>query len=222
MCGRFSLIVDLPTLQHTFNFEMNEELSPRYNIAPGQNILTVLSRGEKRAGIPMRWGLVPFWADDPKIGYKMINARAETVDEKASFKMPFQRQRCLILADGFYEWKKEGKEKQPYRFHLRNGKPFAFAGLWSKWTKQGEPLYTCTIITTKPNEVTREVHERMPVILPDDTYNMWLNLEVSDTEFLKSLLLPYPAEEMEVYPVSTLVNSPKNDMAEILSPLNSL
>jgi putative SOS response-associated peptidase YedK len=182
----------------------------------------VLSNGEKREGFPMRWGLVPFWADDPKIGYKMINARAETVDEKASFKVPFRQQRCLILADGFYEWKKEGKEKQPYRFRLKNEKPFAFAGLWSKWTKGEEPLYTCTIITTKPNELTRKVHDRMPVILPEDTYNMWLDPNMSDTEFLKSLLLPYPAEEMETYPVSTLVNSPKNDLAEILSPLNTV
>jgi putative SOS response-associated peptidase YedK len=175
----------------------------------------VVQNDNDRVGKQMRWGLIPFWAKDIKIGYKMINARAETIDEKPAYKHPFQKQRCLILADGFYEWKKQGKEKQPYRFKLKNGEPFAFAGLWDRW----ETLYSCTIITTKPNNLTKEVHDRMPVILPKDTYDLWLNPNMTETDYLKSLLVPYPEEEMVAYPVSTLVNSPKNDIPSVMEPI---
>ncbi|QJX79907.1 SOS response-associated peptidase [Priestia megaterium] len=224
MCGRFSLATDIAELQEQFDFEFNGEFTfgSRFNIAPSQQVLTIGFNKGKRIGTTMKWGLVPYWADDIKIGYKMINARGESVDEKASFKRSFKSKRCLILADGFYEWKKEGKNKQPFRFVMEDERPFAFAGLWEQWNKGEEPLYTCTIITTKPNGVTKEVHDRMPVILEEDVYDLWLNPQMNDTEYLKSLLVPYPADRMKMYPVSTVVNSPKNDLEECLAPLNSI
>lgn len=224
MCGRFSLTTDILKVQQQFDFDFNDaiKISPRFNIAPSQQVLTIGSDGENRVGTMMKWGLVPFWSKDIRIGYKMINARAESIDEKPSFKTPFKSRRCLILADGFYEWKKEGENKQPFRFVMKEETPFAFAGLWDRWDKDGEPLYTCTIITTRPNRVTEEVHDRMPVILDEDVYDIWLNPKMDDTDYLKSLLIPYPAEKMKAYPVSQIVNSPKNDVVECLSPLNSI
>ncbi|WP_456364224.1 SOS response-associated peptidase [Priestia aryabhattai] len=224
MCGRFSLTTNIFEVQKQFDFDFNDEIkiNPRFNIAPSQQVLTIGSDGGNRVGTMMKWGLVPFWSKDVKIGYKMINARAESVDEKPSFKTPFKSRRCLILADGFYEWKKEGKNKQPFRFVLQKETPFAFAGLWDRWDKDGEPLYTCTIITTKPNKVAEEIHDRMPVILKEDAYDIWLDPKMDDTNYLKSLLAPYPAREMKAYPVSQIVNSPKNDVVECLSPINSM
>ncbi|KON83523.1 hypothetical protein AF332_27635 [Sporosarcina globispora] len=222
MCGRFSLTEDISILQQYFNFKIAEDIFPRYNIAPSQKILTIISDGQNRRAGTMKWGLVPFWGKDEKIGYKMINARAEGIDEKPSFKHAFKRRRCLIVSDGFYEWKKDEKGKQPYRFIMKDNRPFAFAGLWETWKKGEQPLHSCTIITTTPNEVTEKVHDRMPVILHRDSYDLWLNPKNDCTEHLKSLLVPYPAEAMDLYPVSTLVNSPKNDLAEVISPLNSL
>jgi putative SOS response-associated peptidase YedK len=224
MCGRFSLATDISVLQEQFNFKWSNEITinPRFNVAPSQQILTIGSDGEKRIGTMMKWGLVPYWSNDTKIGYKMINARAEGIDEKPSFKTPFKRKRCLILSDGFYEWKKEEKKKQPFRFMMKDDRPFAFAGLWDQWDKDGELLYSCTIITTTPNEMTQEVHNRMPVILEEDAYDLWIDAKMNDTEYLKSLLIPFPAEKMKSYPVSTLVNSPKNNVEECLSPINSL
>jgi putative SOS response-associated peptidase YedK len=194
---------------------------PRYNIAPSQEVLAVVSDGEKITGKMLKWGLVPYWANDPKIGFKMINTRAETVDEKASFKHAFKKRRCFVLADGFYEWRKEGNKKIPYRFTLKSERPFAFAGLWEKWDKHGDSMYTCTIITTKANELVKGVHERMPVILPKEWEEFWLDPAIDDTEYLKSLLRPYLAEEMKMYEVSTAVNSAKNDVEECVKPINS-
>jgi putative SOS response-associated peptidase YedK len=222
MCGRFSLFEDINSLKGQFQFEFPEDIDPRYNIAPGQDILTVFDHGKGRVGARMRWGLIPFWADDEKIGYRMINARAETVDEKASFKQALKQRRCLILADGFYEWKKEGKQKQPFRFGLKNKKSFAFAGLWESWNKGGKSITSCTIITTKPNEVTEKVHDRMPVILPENRIGMWLDRSIENTGELKKLLVPYEAGEMDSYAVSTVINSAKNEGKELIAPLNSL
>lgn len=219
MCGRFSLAEDIHRLQMQFQFEYEGEYFPRYNIAPSQNILTVIQGNEGRIGKQLRWGLIPFWAKDEKIGYKLINARAETLDEKASFKHPLKKRRCLILADGFYEWKKDVKTKQPYRFVLKNREPFAFAGLWDRWEKGNEVIYSCTIITTRPNELAEKVHDRMPVILTRENQNAWLDRTIEDTEYLKSLLVPYDAEEMEAYEVSTLINSPKNETKEVIAPV---
>ncbi|WP_394140384.1 SOS response-associated peptidase [Cytobacillus oceanisediminis] len=223
MCGRFTLTETIQKLQMAFEFEYSGgEIVPRYNIAPSQNILTVIGNGEQRIGKQMKWGLVPFWAKDEKIGFKMINARAEGIDSKPSFKTPFKRKRCLILADGFYEWRKTEEGKQPYRFIMKDEEPFALAGVWDTWNKGENPLMSCTIITTDPNEVTEEVHDRMPVILKKSDFEDWLNPNFNDTDYLKSLLVPYPAEKMDKYPVSSKVNSPKNERAELISPLNSL
>lgn len=222
MCGRFTLTDEIINLQSHFQFEYYEETVPRYNIAPGQDILTIVSDGKNRIGSNMKWGFVPYWAEDKKIGYKMINARAETIETKPSFKHSFRRKRCLILADGFYEWKKTADGKQPYRFVMKDGKTFAFAGLWESWHKGNEQLVSCTIITTGPNELTSDVHNRMPVILPQHTYDTWLNPKFEDVGELKMLLKPYPAQEMDKYEVSTLVNAAKNDHPELISPLNSL
>ncbi|MRG28751.1 SOS response-associated peptidase [Laceyella tengchongensis] len=219
MCGRFSLSAELDQLERQFEMMLIDEVSPRYNIAPTQPILSVVLEEGARVGRHMRWGLVPGWAKDVKIGYKMINARAETLDEKPTFKGLLKRRRCLILADGFYEWKKTGNEKQPYRFQMADGKPFAFAGLWNHWNHEDKTLVSCTIITTAPNAIAKEVHDRMPAILRSEDYETWLHPDMEDLALLKSLLQPYPADEMEAYPVSTRVNSPKNDDPSILLPL---
>lgn len=222
MCGRFSLQTDFNVLQELFEFELieDEEVNPRYNIAPGQQILAIVQDGNRRVGRFFKWGLVPFFAKDPKIGYRMINARSETIDEKASFKHAFKNRRALIVADGFYEWKKEGKKKKPYRFILRDGKPFVMAGLWEKASIENEPLLTCTILTGKPNGLVKDIHDRMPVIA-NDFSNEWLDTSLTDTNYLKSLFLPYPEAQMEKYEVSSLVNSPKNDDSSLIAPLNS-
>ncbi|MEW5570956.1 SOS response-associated peptidase [Rossellomorea marisflavi] len=222
MCGRFSLIESVHELQQQFEFDLSTDLQPRFNIAPSQEVFSIISDGKKRRGGMLRWGLVPHWAKEAKIGYKMINARAEGINEKPSFREPFRKKRCLIIADGFYEWKKVDDRKQPYRFVMKDGKPFAFAGLWETWKKGDAPLHTCTIITTTPNALTEDVHDRMPVILKRTDYARWLDPSNQAVDELKSLLVPYPAEEMELYAVSELVNSPKNDVADVLSPLNSL
>ncbi|MDR4934991.1 SOS response-associated peptidase [Rossellomorea marisflavi] len=222
MCGRFSLIESVHELQQQFEFDISAKLQPRFNIAPIQEVFSIISDGKKRRGGTLRWGLVPHWAKEAKIGYKMINARAEGIEEKQSFREPFRKKRCLIIADGFYEWKKVDDRKQPYRFVMKDRKPFAFAGLWETWKKGDAPLHTCTIITTTPNAVTEDVHDRMPVILKHRDYDRWLDPSNQRVDELKSLLVPYPAEEMELYAVSELVNSPKNDVADVLSPLNSL
>lgn len=222
MCGRFSLFEDIDTLKQQFHFEFDEEIDTRYNIAPGQDILTVINDEQGRRGTRMKWGLIPFWAKDEKIGYKMINARAETVDEKASFKHAFKQRRCLILADGFYEWKKDGKQKQPYRFSLKNKKTFALAGLWENWNNNGKNITSCTIITTRPNHVTEKVHDRMPVILPEDRHNIWLDSSENQVDEFKKLLVPFDADLMEAYPVSTAINSARNEGKDLILPINSL
>lgn len=221
MCGRFSLATDQNAIEDQFQLIINEELTYRYNIAPSQDVFVIGSNGHDRVATSMRWGLVPPWSKDVKIGHKMINARSESIEQKVSFKDPFRQKRCLIISDGFYEWKKTESGKQPYRFVMKDRRPFAFAGLWECWNKGSEPLFTCTILTTTSNEVTKDVHDRMPVILPTDTYDTWLDRKEDNIEHLKSLLVPYDAQFMNLYPVSTLVNSPKNDQKECLEPLNS-
>jgi putative SOS response-associated peptidase YedK len=192
---------------------------PRYNIAPGQDAPVILTQGSSRQLKLLRWGLVPFWARDARTGYKMINAKAETLAEKAAYRKAFERRRCLALADGFYEWKKAGTLRAPYRFIVNDGEPFAFAGLWERWRKPDDTeLQTFTIITTEPNDLVRSVHVRMPAILPRSAYEPWLDSEFSDTAQLQMLLRPYPAKDMKGYPVSLLVNSPRNDTPECIAP----
>jgi putative SOS response-associated peptidase YedK len=216
MCGRYS-VDDFDHFKERFdvaNFDAFD-FKPRYNVAPSQVLPVIVNEGESRVE-PMRWGLIPSWAKEASIGYKMINAKAETVAEKSSYKKPLQLQRCLVPATGFYEWKKEGNGKQPYYFHLKDEKLFAFAGLYSIWhDTQGNEVKSYTIITTKPNKLLEPIHDRMPVILKREDESMWLNPDITEPARLLPLLAPYPDSEMETYPVSAQVNSPKNDTKEV-------
>ena len=216
MCGRYSLTTDLGELTQRFEFDGDwDAFERRYNIAPTQDVLTVVG-GESRRGGYMRWGLIPSWAKDKSIGSRMINARAETVAEKPSFRNALRRRRCLILADGFYEWQKVGTDRRPMRIVMRTGDPFAFAGLWETWRdSEGTVIPSCTIITTSTSDLLRPIHDRMPVILPRDAENFWLDRSVDDPATLGSVLTPYDDEAMEAYEVSALVNSFRNDGPEV-------
>ena len=224
MCGRITLTTDKDDLQSRFGYvnPSGDLFTPRYNIAPSQNCPVVTVNEDKRVLIMMRWGLVPFWAKDVKSGYNLINAKAETLKEKASFRTPFKKKRCLVLADGFYEWTHSEKKgaKQPYRFVLKNRQPFAFAGLWDEWSNpEGEKLLTFTIITTTANELMESIHDRMPVILHEKDEGIWLDPQLADTDKLSPVLKPYSSKEMEAYKVSTFVNSPKNNGPKCIEPV---
>jgi putative SOS response-associated peptidase YedK len=220
MCGRFTLTTPMPVLAELFLFPEAATPEPRYNIAPTQTVATVraLAGIDKRELAFLRWGLVPSWADDPAIGNRLINARSETAGAKPSFRSAFKHRRCLILADGIYEWQKLGSKKQPHYFRLRDGKPFAFAGLWERWEKGGSPVESCTILTTEANDVLRPVHERMPVILGPKDYDHWLDPSPQKPELLQALLRPYPPGEMTGFPVSPLVNNPRNNSPRCVEP----
>ncbi len=219
MCGRYTLFVDPADLQVLFpEVVIPEELSPRYNIAPGQPVAVIANNDPGRI-VFFRWGLVPSWAQDPAIGNRMINARAETLAQKPAFRAAYRSRRCLVLADGFYEWRKEGGRKQPFYVRLRSGKPFAFAGLWESWrSPQDETLLSCTIITTEANELLAPIHERMPVILDPAVYDLWLDPAARNPIDLQKWLRPYPAAEMVAYPVSPRVNNPDHEGPENLKP----
>lgn len=198
--------------------EISDDLQPSFNIAPTHLVAVVLNDGTKRL-VAMRWGLVPSWATDPTIGSKLINARGETLTQKAAFKDAFRRRRCLVLGDGFFEWQKQGATKTPLFIHLQPERSFGFAGLYETWTPPlGEPLVTCTIVTTEPNELVRPIHDRMPVILAKEAEDLWLDPELEDHTRLLDLLQAYPAAEMDAYTVSNLVNSVKNDSPECIQP----
>jgi putative SOS response-associated peptidase YedK len=221
MCGRFTLTKPIPVLAEMFLFpETAAPQEPRFNIAPTQGVAAVRApKGlEHRELAFLRWGLIPSWATDPSIGNRLINARAETVAEKPSFRAAFRHRRCLVLADGFYEWQRLAGKKQPYYFRIRDGQPFAFAGLWERWEDQGKPVESCTLLTTEANEVLRPVHDRMPVILEANKYNSWLDPSVQEAELLKPLLHPYPGDAMMGYPVSSLVNNPRNESPKCVDP----
>ena len=221
MCGRFALKAPPRSIQEHFHLPETVYLSPRYNIAPSQSIAVVRHLpGENFRHLDMlRWGLIPHWAKDMKIGYRLINARSETLAQKPSFRTAFKKQRCLIVADGFYEWKHSGKTKQPYFVNLNTGNVFGFAGLWESWkSPDGNIVESCTIITTSPNELIREIHDRMPVILHPEQYETWLQ-DSPSVHTLQQLLMPYPADEMEIFRVSSEVNSPQNDSPTCLVPV---
>ncbi len=222
VCGRFTLTLDPGELQELLELGPFIHLhQPRFNIAPSQPI-PIVRDVQKRAIELYLWGLVPFWADDPKIGYKMINARAETVHEKPSFRAAFKYRRCLILADGFFEWHapEKGQAKTPYYFKLNNDMPFTFAGLYEHWqSPDGGELHTCAIITCPPNELVGKYHNRMPVMLDNQDRWSWVDPESSSAE-LRGLLKPFPADMMKGFPVSRAVNDPKQDRPEILEPIN--
>ncbi|HZS77289.1 MAG TPA: SOS response-associated peptidase [Ktedonobacteraceae bacterium] len=217
MCGRFTLKIDVGAIAKKFGAEPTIHTAPRYNIAPTQNVVSVLRNGSNHLD-ELRWGLIPAWAKDESIGSKMINARAETLAEKPSFKRLLLSRRCLIVADGFYEWKQEHGYKTPMYITMKDGEPFAFAGLWDSWKNpDGETIRTCTIITTKPNEVVEPIHDRMPAIMRPDMYDAWLDTSVKDVDLLEHLLGPYPAQEMTARAVSRLVNDPRREGAELLA-----
>ena len=220
MCGRYSLIADPGDLARRFEFDGDWlKFEPAYNVAPTQEVLTVVG-GESRRGGFMRWGLIPHWAKNASIGNRMINARAETVAEKPAFRDALRRRRCLVLADGFYEWQRSGGPKRPMRIVMRSGEPFAFAGLWSVWRDpDGNRIPSCAIITTAANDLLRPIHDRMPVILPRDMEEFWMDSNVDDPGALGNILTPYADEAMEAYKVSTLVNSAANDGPEVIAPV---
>lgn len=219
MCGRYTLSSRKLALAEQALHSLFPELPPRYNIAPSQDVPIIRESPEGYELVMVRWGLIPHWAKESKTGYSMINARAETVAEKPAFRDAFRRRRCLIPADGFYEWKKEGTAKQPFHIRLKGGGDFGFAGLWERWRGEDQEIESCSIIVTDANDLMRPIHDRMPVILDPASYEIWLNAENRNTGALAGLLRPYPAGEMEAVPVSRRVNSPKNDDPECIAPL---
>ena len=223
MCGRYSLIAGIGELQERFGFDGSELThAPRYNVAPTQMALTV-TNGSERRGSYMRWGLIPSWAKSASVGNRMINARAETVAEMPSFRTALQRRRCLVLADGFYEWQGKDSSRRPMRIVMASGEPFAFAGLWDAWRDpKGEVVRSCAIITTSANELLSPIHDRMPVILPRELESLWLDHDIQDYAALAGILTPYPNDDMAVYEVSSLVNSPANDRPEMVVPVGQV
>ena len=229
MCGRYTLsnprgsFSETPDIDARFLAEFVETgwLRPRFNIAPTQDVPVITNEGRRRIE-KMRWGLVPFWAKDVEIGSRMINARGETVAEKPAFRASFRSKRCLIPATGFYEWRREGKSKTPMLIRLKGGGYFSMAGLYDRWKDpDGNWLSSCTIITTGPNELMSSIHDRMPVILPEEAEAAWINLEVDSADELKPLIRPFPAASMEAFEVSSAVNSARNEGPELIERVES-
>ena len=227
MCGRFTLTIDTAGLQAVFpGLLLTEDvppLAPRYNIAPTQPVTTILN-SDTTCLQQLRWGLIPFWAQNAETEARLINARAETLAEKPSFRAAFRGRRCLIPADGFYEWQHlSDGHKQPTYVRLQSGGVFAFAGLWERWSPPGggetDVLYSCAIITTAPNELLEPIHNRMPVILPPSAYEVWLSPGDIAPTVLQPLLQPYPAAEMRAYAVASTVNNPRNDSLDCVRPV---
>ena len=215
MCGRFTLKQPRRINLTNFDDDSFDGIVPRYNIAPTQDVLTVVQRRMSREARMLQWGLIPFWSKEPK---GIINARVETIAEKASFNESFQKRRCLIFADGFYEWERSGKISQPYYFKLKDGAPFTFAGIWDQWRSGERVISSCAIITTTANELLATIHTRMPVILPPELHDLWLN-EDSITPELKDILLPFPASEMTSHAVGYEVNDAKSEGEHLLDPV---
>ncbi|RYL95275.1 SOS response-associated peptidase [Sporolactobacillus sp. THM7-4] len=224
MCGRFTIIAPYELIVYRFHIKRTSrkfEYRENYNVAPGQNILAVINDGtENRLGF-LRWGLIPSWAKNPNIGYKLINARAESVAEKPSYRTAFMRRRCLIIADSFYEWTHDDpRNKRPFRFKLKSDELFSFAGLWEPWKDpDGHIIYSCTIMTTEANEIMEPIHNRMPVILRKEDEQNWIDPSIHDPEFLSRLLKPFSSSQMEAYEVSKDVNSPKNNDPHLIDKI---
>ena len=217
MCGRYSLIADIGELAQRFEFDGDWlKFEAAYNVAPTQDVLTVVGGDVRRGGF-MRWGLIPHWAKSASIGNRMINARAETIAEKSAFRDVLRRRRCLVLADGFYEWQRTGGPKRPMRIVMRSGEPFAFAGLWSLWRDpNGNRIPSCAVITTAVNDLLRPIHDRVPVTLPRDMEEFWMDGSVKDPGALGSVLIPYADVRMDTYEASTLVNSAVNNGTQVM------
>jgi putative SOS response-associated peptidase YedK len=222
MCGRFTLTADVNKIRENFpGVDIPDAMQKKYNVAPTQPVAVIPNDGKNKLDFYV-WGLIPSWAKDPAIGNRMINARAETLIEKPSYRAAFRRRRCLVLADGFYEWRVEGdgKRKTPMYIRMEGGEPFAFAGLWETWqSPDSSVIPSCTIITTEPNNLMSSIHNRMPVILPRSVYSQWLAPGDQDPTQLLDLLQPYPDEHMTAYPISRLVNDPRNDVPDCILPL---
>lgn len=225
MCGRYTLTCTPEVLAEEFQLAVTPDLQARYNISPSQGVACVRMQPQmrKREAVALRWGLIPSWTRDPAMGMKLINARAETVAEKPSFRKPFRERRCLVLADGYYEWKREGIRKQPYHIRLNSERPFALAGLWDRWTgADGNIIESCAILTTTPNERLVSIHDRMPVILQPSAYEPWLDPGLQDAACLVPFLTPYPGDAMIAVAVSRRVNDPRVDDARCLEALEAL
>ena len=226
MCGRFTLTSNSDELQGRFGFlseftdpEFSDH-GPRYNIAPTQAVLTVTNDGQRRGEV-MRWGLIPFWAKDLRVGARMINAVGETASTKPAFRTAFKKKRCLVLANGFYEWKKDGNRRLPTYIYSKNNEPLAFAGLWETWkSSEGPVVRSCTIITTSANSFIEPIHNRMPVILSGETQALWLDPLTEDPANLEPLLIPAPEELLTSHRVAETVNSVKNQGPELILPLS--
>lgn len=221
MCGRFALTAPASTITEIFQVDVLPDVLPRYNVAPTNQVLCVVEDFGERVAKTFRWGLVPFWAKDIKIGYKMINARSETAATKPAFRAAFKKRRLLILADGFYEWKRLSKtDKIPHLIGMKDGAPFAMAGLYERWTNPDtlEEIETCSILTTGPNELMAPIHDRMPVILPPSQWGLWLDPQVNEVERLQELMVPYPADQMAARRVSSKVGNVANKGPEVQEP----
>jgi putative SOS response-associated peptidase YedK len=220
MCGRFTLTAPARALAELFDLADLPALAPRYNVAPTQPVLAVRHAGEaRREVVRLRWGLVPSWADDLRIGARLLNARAETAAEKPAFRTALARRRCLVPADGFFEWRSAGGKKQPLWFRLRDGRPFALAGLWERWqAAEGVLVESCAVLTTEANELVRPVHERMPVILEPSRYDAWLDPHFTRTDLLRPWWRPWCAADMIAEPVSAHVNNPRHDDVRCVAP----
>jgi putative SOS response-associated peptidase YedK len=225
MCGRFTLRTAASAIAEQFELLGVPEFGARFNIAPTQPVPVIRMQQERtpqrRELVWLRWGLVPSWAKDPAIGNRLINARAESAAEKPAFRAAMRRRRCLIVADGFYEWQRAGRSKQPYLIRLRGDWPFAFAGLWEAWEAPDHAaLETCTILTTAANDLVRPIHDRMPVILPASGYTTWLDPAIDDPRQLMPLLVPYASDEMEAQAVGDFVNSPAHYSPQCVEPMS--
>jgi putative SOS response-associated peptidase YedK len=246
MCGRFTLRTPPSQLVKQFGLTAMPELAPRYNIAPTQEVVAVRAAADGQSSsqsgkhapravaaegtrsvpstdsarelVMLHWGLIPPWADDPRVGNRSINARSETADSKPAFREPFRQRRCLVVADGFYEWKTAGRGKQPYYIRAADDRPFAFAGLWARWRRGDLRIESCTILTTDANQRLADLHDRMPVILQPRDYDLWLDTAVQEVSRLKRLLIPCPDEMLTLHPVGTNVNRPSNDGPECIVP----
>jgi putative SOS response-associated peptidase YedK len=220
MCGRFSLYTPVRDLAEWLGLPEVPSLEPRYNVAPTQPVAAVRAGpGGGREFVTLRWGLVPPWSTDRAIGNRHINARAETAADKPSFRSAFRQRRCLVPADGFYEWRAAGGRKQPIHFRLKGGGPFAFAGLWERWQAPGGPaVESCAILTTAANDLVQQAHDRMPVILDPTGYEAWLDPSVCDPPALAAWLRPYPADAMTACPVGPWVNNPRSEGPACLAP----
>ena len=218
MCGRFTIRSSPQKVAEVFGLSELPLFEPRYNVAPTQQVPAVRLQDDRRQLGFLRWGLIPGWADDPKIGSRMINACADTVAEKPSYRQPLAQRRCLIVADGFYEWRSVDGKKQPYFIRLRDERPFGFAGLWERWSRGEQPIESCTIVTTEANAALAGLHDRMPVILDPRDFDLWLDPAVQEAERLTPLLRPYAGDDLRVSPVSTRVNSPTHEGPQCLAP----